>query len=185
MIEDESIRNKYEEIKRKIGSINRAYPELNPVCVIYTGGTVGMVRIEELNRNSELKIGDIDEVVDYLPKIKELEFDIDFYSYKKPLDSSNITSDDWVNLGEIIAELYKYYQGFVILHGANTMAYTASALSFMFENLTKPIILTGAEIPLVELNSDAEQNIIRSIQAAAADLPRGSGKYSRSLYTIW
>lgn len=173
--DDRTDRKKYEKIRTAIGKCQRAFPELKPVCVIYTGGTVGMVRQEEMNRNSPLKIGDIEDVITYIPKIQELDFDIDFYSYSNPLDSSNITSDDWIFLAEIIAELYKFYQGFVILHGANTMAYTASALSFMFENLSKPIVLTGAEIPLVELNSDAEQNIIRSIQAAAPDLPRSSG----------
>lgn len=174
-IEEKINRSKYDEIKTIIGKRERAFPDMKPVCVIYTGGTVGMVRHEEFNRTSPLRIGDLEEVIGYVPKIKELEFDIDFYSYGTPLDSSNITSQDWITLAEIISELYKYYQGFVILHGANTMAYTASALSFMFENLSKPIVLTGAEIPLVELNSDAEQNIIRSIQAAAPDLPRGAG----------
>lgn len=157
-IDEVAKHNRFSEIKQKLGSTERAYPELKPVCVIYTGGTVGMVRVNELNRNSELKIGDIDEVVTYLPKLRELELDINFFSYEKPLDSSNITSDDWQYLAEIITELYKFYQGFVILHGANTLAYTASALSFMFQNLSKPIVITGAEIPLVELNSDAEHN---------------------------
>jgi L-asparaginase len=174
-IEDKAQRAKFEVIKDLIGKQERAFPELKPVCVIYTGGTVGMIRQEEMNRNSALKIGDLEDVISFIPKVKELEFDIDFYSYGTPLDSSNITSDDWVSLAEIISELYRYYQGFVIMHGANTMAYTASALSFMFENLSKPIILTGAEIPLVELNTDAEQNIIRSIQAAAPDLPSSAG----------
>lgn len=174
-IDNKTDKERYAKIKTLIGIQGRAFPEVKPVCVIYTGGTVGMVRQEELNRNSPLKIGEIEDVIGYIPKIRELEFDIDFYSYQNPLDSSNITSDDWVSLAEIIQELYKFYQGFVILHGANTLAYTASALSFMFENLTKPIILTGAEIPLVELNSDAEQNIIRSIQAAAPDLSKSTG----------
>jgi L-asparaginase type I len=174
-INDKTEKNKFEGIKPLIGKQERAYPNMKPVCVIYTGGTVGMVRIEELNRDSQLKIGNIKELLSYIPKIKELDFDIDFYSYGVPLDSSNITSHEWLNLAEIISELYKFYQGFVILHGANTLAYTASALSFMLENLSKPIILTGAEVPLIELNSDAEQNIIRSIQAAAPELPRGIG----------
>jgi L-asparaginase type I len=174
-IDDKTDPDRFNKIRIEIGKQERAFPDQKPVCVIYTGGTVGMVRQEELNRTSPLKIGDIEEVISYVPKIQELEFDIAFYSYQQPLDSSNITSDDWTSLAEIIAELYKFYQGFVILHGANTMAYTASALSFMFVNLAKPIILTGAEIPLVELNSDAEQNIIRSIQAAAPELPRSAG----------
>jgi len=91
------------------------------------------------------------------------------------LDSSNINSDDWAKLAGIISELYGFYQGFVILHGSNTLAYTASALSFMFQNLDKPIIISGAEIPLVGLNTDANYNVIRAIQAAAPEHSKSLG----------
>ena len=119
-------------------------------------------------RNSPLKIGRIRDVLEYIPKVRDLPYDIHFYAYDNPLDSSNITSKDWEKLSQIIKLLYKSYRGFVIMHGANTMAYTASALSFMLTNLNKPIILTGAEIPLVELHSDAESNVIRSIRAVGS-----------------
>jgi len=167
--------DRYNEIYEKILAEERSFRELKPVCVIYTGGTVGMVREENKNKDSVLKIGNVEDLKDHIYKLKELEFDVDFYSYEKPLDSSNIVSKDWVKLAMIIKALYVHYQGFVILHGANTMAHTASALSFMFKNLSKPVILTGAEIPLIQLNSDAEQNVMRAIQAAAPESKRSKG----------
>ena len=159
--------NRQEEIENKIPK-NRLYIGADPVCVIYTGGTVGMVREFPTKINSPLKIGTIREVLNYIPKVRNLPYDIHFYAYSKPLDSSNISSKDWEKLAQIIKLLYKSYRGFVIMHGANTMAYTASALSFMLNNLGKPVIITGAEIPLVELHSDAEQNLIRSIRAVGS-----------------
>ena len=134
-----------------------------------------MIYSDEFNENSDLEIGDIKSVLEYIPSLKSLEFDIDFFSYDTPLDSSNINSDDWVKLAGIISELYSNYQGFVILHGSNTLSYTASALSFMLQNLDKPIIITGAEIPLVGLNTDAVYNVIRAIQAAAPDHSKSLG----------
>lgn len=164
----EQINERYDEIQKKIPT-DRVYLE-KPVCVIYTGGTVGMIRKDETQADSPLVIGGIRDVVRYIPKISSLKYDIHFYSYEKLLDSSNITSKDWCKLVQIIKLLYKSYKGFVILHGANTMAYTASALSFMLgKELWKPVIITGAEIPLVELHSDAEQNVIRAITAVGSD----------------
>lgn len=164
----ELINERFEEIKKNIPT-DRVYLE-KPVCVIYTGGTVGMIRKDETQVDSPLVIGGIKDVVKYIPKINSLKYDIHFYSYEKLLDSSNITSKDWCKLVQIIKLLYKYYKGFVILHGANTMAYTASALSFMLgKELWKPVIITGAEIPLIELHSDAEQNVIRAITAVGSD----------------
>ena len=163
------IEEDYNSIRDSIPNQERTYPENDPVCVIYTGGTVGMIRKDENKDDSPLVIGEIKRVIDYMPKIRNLPYDIDFYSYEKRLDSSNITSKDWGIFVQIITLLYKRYKGFVILHGSNTMAYTASALSFMLgEELAKPIILTGAEVPLVELHSDAEQNVIRAITAVGS-----------------
>jgi len=162
-------------LKKKIRDEPRSYYDIRPVCVIYTGGTVGMIYSDEFDENSDLEIGDIKSVLDYIPSLKSLEFDIDFFSYNTPLDSSNINSDDWAKLAGIISELYGFYQGFVILHGSNTLAYTASALSFMFQNLDKPIIISGAEIPLVGLNTDANYNVIRAIQAAAPEHSKSLG----------
>lgn len=166
---------KVRDLLKSIADTHRAYPTTDPICVIYTGGSVGMVREERENRDSVLKIGSVEELVSRLPKLRELRFDLDFYSYEEPLDSSNIDGDDWLLMASIIKELYPHYQGFVVLHGTNTMAYTASALSFLFENLSKPVVLTGAEIPLVELHSDAERNVLRAAEVAAPDAPRSPG----------
>ncbi len=168
-------KEKKQEIKEKLNKEKRAFPDKKPVCLIYTGGTVGMVREDEKDRASSYKIGEVEEIIKHIYKLKELDVDIDFYSYKTPLDSSNIDSLDWIKLAKIIKELYAHYQGFVILHGANTMAHTAAALSFMFVNLNKPVILTGAEIPLADLESDAEVNVIHAIKAASPELESGLG----------
>ncbi len=162
-------------LEKAIRDTPRAHTTTKPVCAIYTGGTVGMVREERENRDSVLTIGDVNQLRSRMPKLSELRFDIHFFSYAQPIDSSNIDSSDWKLLAEIIRDLYPLYQGFVILHGANTMAYTASALSFMFDNLTKPVVLTGAEIPLVELHSDAEPNVLNALEVAAPDAPKAPG----------
>lgn len=168
-------KNKFEEIYSELDKKERAYDGILPVCVIYTGGTVGMVRSDPFDRKSILRIGNVDELRDNIDGLDFFEFDIDFYSYKDPLDSSNIASDDWIKLAKIISSLYRYYQGFVILHGTDTMAYTASALSFIFKNLDKPVILTGAEKPPTELGSDAKGNAMRAIQVAAPRSNHGVG----------
>jgi L-asparaginase len=153
----------------------RLHPDKEPVFVLYTGGTVGMVRSDPNDKESQLVIGSLNDVIKYLHKLRDLEFDIDFYSFEKPLDSSNIVAKDWGVIARIIESCYKHYQGFVILHGTDTMVYTASMLSFMFSNLGKPVILTGAEAPPSDINSDAEVNIINAIRLAAPqvteDLP--------------
>jgi len=161
---------KKDRISKKLLLVNqkRKYNH-KPVCVIYTGGTIGMIYDEKENDQNKniLKQGSVIEFIENIYQFEHVEVDIDFYSYRNFLDSSAIRIDEWMNLAKIIKYLYKYYQGFVILHGTNTMAYTASALSFLFDNLNKPIILTGAEIPLVHLNSDAEHNFIRAIEVAS------------------
>jgi L-asparaginase len=102
------------------------------------------------------------------PKLSVLPFNMHFFSLKKPIDSSNVTAEDWVNLASLIQEQITAYQGFVILHGTNTLAYTASALSFLLSNtITKPVILTGAEVPISVQNTDAVHNVENAIRAAA------------------
>jgi L-asparaginase len=142
----------------------RKYGEKKGVCVLYTGGTAGMIHgIGSM----ELKQASVYELVPKLPRLKREEFEIDFYSFEKPLDSSNITSGHWLVMAAVIETLKDKYQGFVIIHGANTMAYSAAALSFLLDNVDRPIILTGSELGLTELNTDAEQNIQRSVEIAA------------------
>lgn len=159
--------NKLKPIYEMLKSEPRRYEKTSPVCVLYTGGTVGMIKSDPFDKKSILVTGDVDSLIENLDRLDSFEFDIDFYSYTSPLDSSNINSKDWVKLANIISSFYEYYQGFVILHGTDTMAYTASALSFIFKNLDKPVILTGAERPPTELGSDARTNVMRAIQVAA------------------
>lgn len=162
----ENIKDDLTRIFREKGK-RRRHPERVPVFVLYTGGTVGMVRSDPNDQESQLVIGSLNDIIKHLHRLRDLQFDIDFYSFKKPLDSSNIAARDWVRIARIIKNCYKYYQGFVILHGTDTLVYTASMLSFMFNNLGKPVILTGAEKPPSDINSDAEVNTINAIRLAA------------------
>jgi L-asparaginase len=158
----------FDNLRLNLKKKERKY-EISPVAVIYTGGTVGMVKVKsgKKDRMSKLITGSVEELISKMkPELVRIEVDIDFYSYKTPLDSSNISSIDWMHLALIIKELYHYYQGFVILHGTGTMSYTASALSFLFENLEKPVILTGAEKPLEEKGNDAIGNTCNAIKTA-------------------
>jgi L-asparaginase len=167
---------RFTEINIEILKIENAFSDIKPVCVIYTGGSVGMIedKMENDKENGEWIIAkNAKDIIEKLPKLRELPFDIHFFSYKHPIDSSEIKVQDWIKIATIIEKLYDQYDGFVILHGANTLAYTASALSFILANLTKPVIITGSELPLVEFGSDAEQNILRAIQAAAPNVKNG------------
>lgn len=139
---------------------------MSRILIINTGGTIGMVKTEQgyvpnlerfhvnLNRMPELQEGEISkwDIIDMDPL----------------LDSSNMTVEDWNKIGEIINRYYPDYDGFVILHGTDTMAYTASALSFMLENLGKPVIITGSQIPICEIRSDGKDNIIAAMMIAAS-----------------
>ncbi len=131
------------------------------VCIIYTGGTIGMVRGEHGYVPSKTALSEgIYPDRDGMPEVDIVQFD-------PLLDSSNISVPEWNKIGEAIAERYEQYDGFVILHGTDTMAYSASALSFMLENLQKPVIFTGSQIPLCEIRSDGYNNLITSIIIAA------------------
>jgi len=146
----------------------RLYPKDTAICVLYTGGTAGMIFDPFEDESLELKQADLEQLIIKLPRLKREKYEIDFYSFDPALDSSNIGSEHWLLIAAVIKILAKEYKGFVIIHGTNTMAYTASALSFLFEKTAdKPIILTGSELALTERNSDAEDNIHRSIEIAA------------------
>ncbi len=136
------------------------------ILIINTGGTIGMVRTEKgYAPNGEYFRKALEDMgalkADIMPSWEMIET-------KKLLDSSNMTVDDWNEIGQLVADNYDGYDGFVILHGTDTMSYTASALSFMFENLSKPVILTGSQIPLCEVRSDGRDNIISSLLIAAS-----------------
>ncbi len=138
--------------------------EKGSILIIYTGGTIGMIKDEK----GAFVPFTFSNVLDKLPELKEMDLLMTLVSFPKLLDSSNIRVEDWQSLGAIIHENYDQYDGFVVLHGTDTMAYTASALSYMFEGLSKPIILTGAQIPIGELRSDARENLITALQIASS-----------------
>lgn len=137
----------------------------NHVLLIYTGGTIGMSRnpltgaLEPLN---------FEHLLNNVPELKQLPTNIATYQFNPPIDSSDMSPKLWTDLGHIIANHYDQYDGFVILHGTDTMAYTASALSYMLENLTKPVILTGSQLPIGQLRTDGKENLITSIEIAGA-----------------
>ncbi len=133
------------------------------ILLIYTGGTIGMIKDFE---TGALKAFNFSELLQNIPELKLLEHTIDTISFKEPLDSSNMNPEKWVQIARIIEERFEEYDGFVVLHGSDTMSYTASALSFMFENLTKPIIFTGSQLPIGDLRTDAKENLITGIQIA-------------------
>ncbi len=135
------------------------------ILVIYTGGTIGMIQD---GQTGALKPFNFDNVYEQIPVLKNYPYKIDFYTFDSLIDSSNMHPDFWIKLVELIEKNYENYDGFVILHGSDTMAYTASALSFMLENLNKPVILTGSQLPLGVTRTDGRENFINSIEIAAA-----------------
>ena len=137
------------------------------ILIIYTGGTIGMVRDYKTN---VLKAFDFDNLKKNIPELNLINCKIDTISFDVPLDSSNIHPTDWVKIATIIEDNYEKFDGFVVLHGSDTMSYTASAISFMFENLSKPIIFTGSQLPIGDLRTDAKENLITSIQIASSQI---------------
>ncbi len=134
------------------------------ILLIYTGGTIGMIK--DLEAGS-LKAFDFDNIIDKIPELKLLDCLIDTISFDKPIDSSDMNPDYWVQIAEIIESNYDNFDGFVVLHGSDTMSYTSSALSFMLENLAKPVVFTGSQLPIGDLRTDAKENLITSIQVAS------------------
>ena len=143
------------------------------VLVIYTGGTLGMVFDPKTNGLVPFNFAQIPE---NLPEMARLDFEITVFTFAQLIDSSNMSPEIWIRLAAIIAENYGQYDSFVILHGTDTMAYTASALSFLLENLAKPVILTGAQLPIGVARTDAKENFITALEIAADKLPNGSPK---------
>lgn len=135
------------------------------VMVIYTGGTIGMVRDQETGALHPL---DFDQLYQYIPILGSFPFRIDSISFDPIIDSSDMNPEFWIKLACLIEEHYEHYDGFVILHGSDTMAYTASMLSFMLENLNKAVILTGSQLPLGMLRTDGRENFITAIEIAAS-----------------
>ena len=135
------------------------------VLLIYTGGTIGM------NRNpatGALEPFDFEHLLSNVPELAQFDTQIDTHQFLPPIDSSDMSPQNWSELCHAIADHYDQYDGFVVLHGTDTMAYTASALSYMLENLTKPVIFTGSQLPIGQLRTDGKENLITSIEIAAA-----------------
>ena len=140
------------------------------VLLIYTGGTIGM---KHNAVTGALESVNFDSLLSYLPELNQFDITIDTCAFNPPIDSSNMSPGLWVRIASLIEERYSRYDGFVILHGTDTMSYTASALSFMLENLTKPVVLTGSQLPIGQLRTDGKENLITAIEIAAARRPDG------------
>lgn len=135
------------------------------ILLIYTGGTIGMIENPE---TGALESFNFDHLLQMIPELKRFNCHINTYSFDPPIDSSDMEPYHWARLVRIVECNYERYDGFVILHGTDTMAYTASAMSFMLENLSKPVILTGSQLPLGMLRTDGKENLITAIEIALA-----------------
>jgi L-asparaginase len=137
------------------------------ILIIYTGGTIGMVQKPE---DGSLAPVNFDQLSQELPQLLKFGFEMSSISFEPVLDSSNITPEHWEKLAKIIYENYDNFDGFVVLHGTDTMAYTASALSFMFANLNKPVVFTGSQLPIGMLRTDGKENLLTAVEIAAAKI---------------
>ncbi len=135
------------------------------VLIIYTGGTIGMVNDPKSHTFVPF---DFKHLYQQVPELGKFDLNISVNSFDKPIDSSDMNIEDWVKIASTIKENYNDYDGFVVLHGTDTMAFTASALSFMLENLNKPVILTGAQLPIGVIRTDGKENLITAIEIAGA-----------------
>lgn len=133
------------------------------ILIIYTGGTIGMQRDE----SGTLVPFDFNTIEQEFPAVRHLNVHLDVHKMP-PIDSSNVTPDLWRELAHTVRDNYDRYDGFVVLHGTDTMSYTASALSFMFDNLAKPVVFTGSQIPMGIMRTDGRENLITAIEIAAA-----------------
>ncbi len=133
------------------------------VLLIYTGGTIGMIKDFQ---TGALRAFEFDNLYSRIPELSHLDCDISVHSFEKVIDSSDMNPKHWIAIAEVIEKCYDQYDGFVVLHGSDTMSYSASALSFMLEGLSKPVIFTGSQLPIGDLRTDAKENLITSIQLA-------------------
>jgi L-asparaginase len=147
-------------------TINTALPQKSKgrILIIYTGGTFGMT----YDQDGVLIPFDFSLILEHLPTLKNLALELTVDSFETPIDSSNITPDHWQAVAKIIFNNYDTHDGFVVLHGTDTMAFTASAVSFMLEGLGKPVVFTGAQLPISEARSDARENLITALDIATA-----------------
>lgn len=144
---------------------------MNKVLLISTGGTITMVRDKA---SGALVPADMDTFKAYMPELFEDPVQVDIQAFSPLLDSSDVNPDCWVRMAQMVYDNYAAYDGFVVLHGTDTMSYSASALSFMLENLSKPVVFTGSQLPVGVLRSDAKENLLTAIEIAAAKDEEGN-----------
>ena len=135
------------------------------VLLIYTGGTIGMMQD---SKTGQLKPFDFKHLSEQIPELQKFDVTLSSVSFDKPIDSSDMNPEVWLSIAKIIEENYAKHDGFVILHGSDTMSFTASALSFILEDLNKPVILTGSQLPIGTIRTDGKENLITAIEIAAA-----------------
>lgn len=135
------------------------------ILLIYTGGTIGMIKDQ---RTGELRTFNFEYIYDHVPELGRLNIELESISFDRPIDSSEITICHWTDIVELIEKHYDSFDGFVVLHGSDTMAFTASALSFMMQGLKKPVILTGSQLPIGTIRTDGKENLITAVEIAGA-----------------
>jgi L-asparaginase len=140
------------------------------LLIIYTGGTIGMVKDP---KSGQLISFDFDHMYKHIPELERLQVTLETVSFNPPIDSSEMNPNFWADIAQMIYDSYSSYDGFVVLHGSDTMAYTASALSFMLQNLSKPVILTGSQLPIGTIRTDGKENLITAIEIAASKDEKG------------
>ena len=143
---------------------------MKSVLIIYTGGTIGM---KEDPADGTLKPFDFSQIKEEVPELNKFDVRIDSYTFNPLIDSSDVEPSLWADLAQLISDKYEEYDGFVILHGTDTMAYSASTLSFMLEGLTKPVVFTGSQLPIGVPRTDGKENLISAVEIAAAKDPEG------------
>ncbi|RFC55591.1 asparaginase [Brumimicrobium aurantiacum] len=144
--------------------------EKSKVLLIYTGGTIGMIEDPE---TGALMAFDFDHLSDQIPELSRINADLKVVSLGMPIDSSDMNPDIWQDIAQKVVDNYEDFDGFVVLHGSDTMAYTASALSFLLQGLQKPVILTGSQLPIGTIRTDGKENLITSIEIAASKDQQG------------
>jgi len=135
------------------------------ILIVYTGGTIGMIKDYH---TGALRAFDFSKISERIPELNQLGCDIDTHSFEEVIDSSDVNLEDLVSIGEQIYNNYEQYDGFVVLTGSDTMSYISSCISFMLENLQKPVVFTGSQLPIGDLRTDAKENLITAIQVASA-----------------
>lgn len=137
---------------------------MTKILIIYTGGTIGMVNDA---KTGTLIPFDFQQIQENVPELARLNYQLSVHSFDPILDSSNMHPEIWASLAKFIQDEYEHFDGFVILHGSDTMSFTASALSFMLQHLDKPVVLTGSQLPIGEIRTDAKENLITALEIAA------------------